>query len=78
MCELTNVVPLQSTQNQKLLTYAKYMYDALGQRLRVRELIAYGNQTTFYDALLIYREVRRSLKQSVHLDLDLCWFNFYF
>uniref|UniRef100_A0A3Q3WM53 Ependymin-like 1 n=1 Tax=Mola mola TaxID=94237 RepID=A0A3Q3WM53_MOLML len=45
-----------STQNEKLLTYARYIYDALGERIRLRELISYENKTSFYDALLIYRE----------------------
>ncbi|XP_054914554.1 ependymin-2-like [Poeciliopsis prolifica] len=45
-----------STQNEKLWTYARYLYDALGHRVRLRELGAYENKTFTYDALLLYRE----------------------
>nr|XP_040038179.1 ependymin-2-like [Gasterosteus aculeatus aculeatus] len=45
-----------STQNEKLWTYAKYLYDALGQRVRVMELGSYENKSFTYDALLLFRE----------------------
>lgn len=45
-----------STQNEKLWTYAKYLYDALGQRVRVMELGTFENKSFTYDALLLYRE----------------------
>lgn len=49
---------LQSTQNEKLWAYAKYLYDALGQRTRFYELGKYNNQSFTVDVLLLYREVR--------------------
>ncbi|XP_042368146.1 ependymin-2-like [Plectropomus leopardus] len=45
-----------STQNEKLWTYAKYLYDGLGQRLRLVELGTYENKSFTYDALLLFRE----------------------
>ncbi|XP_037333549.2 ependymin-2-like [Pungitius pungitius] len=45
-----------STQNEKLWTYARYLYDALGQRVRIMELGSYENKSFTYDALLLYRE----------------------
>ncbi|XP_029942469.1 ependymin-like [Salarias fasciatus] len=45
-----------STQNEKLWTYAKYIYDALGQRVRIREIGSYQNQTFKQDALLLFRQ----------------------
>ncbi|XP_075943146.1 ependymin-2-like [Anarhichas minor] len=45
-----------STQNEKLWTYGRYLYDALGQRIRIMELGAYENKSFTYDALLLYRE----------------------
>ncbi|KAM4714115.1 ependymin-2-like [Anableps anableps] len=45
-----------STQNEKLWTYAKYLYDALGHRVRLMELGIYENKTFTYDVLLLYRE----------------------
>ncbi|XP_056299105.1 ependymin-like 1 [Pseudoliparis swirei] len=45
-----------STQNEKLWTGAKYLYDALGQRIRVMEIGAYENKSFTYDALLLYKE----------------------
>lgn len=55
------MVFLQSTQNEKLWTYAKYLYDALGQRVRVMELGSYENKSFTYDALLLFREVTTAL-----------------
>ncbi|XP_032400133.1 ependymin-2 [Etheostoma spectabile] len=45
-----------STQNEKLWTYAKYLYDAMGQRIRIMELGAYENKSFNFDALLLYKE----------------------
>ncbi|XP_068569697.1 ependymin-like [Cebidichthys violaceus] len=45
-----------STQNEKLWTYARYLYDALGQRVRIMELGSYENKSFSYDALLLFRE----------------------
>ncbi|XP_017277541.1 ependymin isoform X2 [Kryptolebias marmoratus] len=45
-----------STQNEKLWTVAKYLYDALGQRVRIMELGTYENKSFTYDALLLFRE----------------------
>ncbi|XP_005800090.1 ependymin-2-like [Xiphophorus maculatus] len=45
-----------STQNEKLFTFAKYLYDALGRRVRLLELGTYENKTFTYDVLLHYRE----------------------
>ncbi|XP_035004621.1 ependymin [Hippoglossus stenolepis] len=45
-----------STQNEKLWTYIRYEYDALGQRIRLKELGSYENKSFTYDALLLFRE----------------------
>ncbi|XP_028285560.1 ependymin-like 1 [Parambassis ranga] len=45
-----------STQNEKLWTFARYLYDALGQRVRLMELGTYENKSFTYDVLLLYRE----------------------
>lgn len=45
-----------TTQNEKLFTVAQYMYDALGQRIRLWEMGKYENKTFNYDALLLFRE----------------------
>ncbi|KAG7496944.1 ependymin-like [Solea senegalensis] len=45
-----------STQNEKFWTYAKYYYDAMGKRIRVKEMGTYENKTFTYDALLLFRE----------------------
>lgn len=52
------IFSLQSTQNEKLWAYAKYLYDAPGQRIRFYELGKYNNQSFTIDVLLHYREVR--------------------
>ncbi|XP_068444095.1 ependymin-2-like [Clinocottus analis] len=44
------------TQNEKLTMYGRYLYDALGQRIRVMELGSFENTTFTNDALLLYRE----------------------
>ncbi|XP_042257242.1 ependymin-2-like [Thunnus albacares] len=45
-----------STQNEKLWAYAQYLYDALGQRVRLRELGTYQNKSFTQDVLLLFRE----------------------
>uniref|UniRef100_A0A4W6D7L0 Ependymin-like 1 n=1 Tax=Lates calcarifer TaxID=8187 RepID=A0A4W6D7L0_LATCA len=55
-CKLTYIISLQSTQNEKLWTYSQYMYDALGQRIRLKEMGTYENKSFTYDALLLFRE----------------------
>ncbi|XP_037538397.1 ependymin-1 [Nematolebias whitei] len=45
-----------STQNEKLWTFAKYLYDALGHKVRLMELGTYENKSFTYDALLLFRE----------------------
>lgn len=55
---LTPLSSLQSTQSETLWSYAQYMYDALGQRIRIKELGTYENKTFSVDALLLYRRVR--------------------
>ncbi|MEQ2185266.1 hypothetical protein GOODEAATRI_016430 [Goodea atripinnis] len=45
-----------STQNEKLFTYAKYLYDAIGRRVRLMELGTYENKSFTHDVLLLYRE----------------------
>uniref|UniRef100_A0A3P9MUE9 Ependymin-2-like n=1 Tax=Poecilia reticulata TaxID=8081 RepID=A0A3P9MUE9_POERE len=53
---ITYTLTFQSTQNEKLWTFTKYLYDALGRRVRLLELGAYENKTFTYDALLLFRE----------------------
>uniref|UniRef100_UPI0037E88945 ependymin-2-like n=1 Tax=Semicossyphus pulcher TaxID=241346 RepID=UPI0037E88945 len=45
-----------STANEKLQVFAKYSYDALGKRIRLREIGIYGNKTFIIDWLLLYRQ----------------------
>ncbi|XP_008285373.1 ependymin-like [Stegastes partitus] len=52
---LTGALTL-STQNEELWVFAKYLYDGIGQRLRVFELVNYKNQSLTVDLLLLYRE----------------------
>uniref|UniRef100_A0A3Q0SU02 Ependymin-like 1 n=1 Tax=Amphilophus citrinellus TaxID=61819 RepID=A0A3Q0SU02_AMPCI len=47
---------LQSTQNEKLWVFAKFLYDAMGQRVRLMEMGNYQNKSFTYDALLLFRE----------------------
>lgn len=55
---MTCIFSLQSTQSEKLWAYAKYIYDAMGQRIRFYELGMYNNQSFSIDVLLLFREVR--------------------
>ncbi|KAG8006289.1 Ependymin [Nibea albiflora] len=45
-----------STQNEKLWAYAQYLYDSLGQRIRLSELGTYQNKTFTYDVLMLFRQ----------------------
>ncbi|KAM9335277.1 ependymin-2-like [Symphorus nematophorus] len=45
-----------SSQNEKVWTYAQYEYDALGQRIRLKEQGIYENKTFTFDVLLLFRE----------------------
>ncbi|XP_051284433.1 ependymin-2 isoform X1 [Dicentrarchus labrax] len=45
-----------STQNEKLWTYAQYLYDALEQRVRLIEIGNYENKTFTYDVLMLFRQ----------------------
>ncbi|XP_042372871.1 ependymin-like, partial [Plectropomus leopardus] len=46
----------KSTQSEKLMAYAKYSYDALRQRIRLREFGSYENKSFHFDALLLYKQ----------------------
>lgn len=48
---------LQSTQNEKLWSYARYEYDALRERIRITEFGTYDNKTFSIDLLLLFRRV---------------------
>nr|XP_046237313.1 ependymin-2-like [Scatophagus argus] len=45
-----------STQNEKLWLYARYVYDALGQRIRLMEMGSYENKTFTADVLLLFKQ----------------------
>ncbi|XP_031707016.1 ependymin-like [Anarrhichthys ocellatus] len=45
-----------ATQSEKLMAYAKYSYDALRKRIRLREFGSYNNKTFHFDVLLLFRE----------------------
>ncbi|KAM9827815.1 ependymin-like 1 [Neosynchiropus ocellatus] len=45
-----------ATQNEQVWAYSRYMYDALGQRIRLHEFGVYQNETFTLDVLLLYRE----------------------
>uniref|UniRef100_A0A3B4V2M0 Alpha kinase 1 n=1 Tax=Seriola dumerili TaxID=41447 RepID=A0A3B4V2M0_SERDU len=42
--------------NEKLWATARYLYDALGRRIRLEEIGSYDNKTFTLDVLLLYRE----------------------
>uniref|UniRef100_A0A1A8F3M1 Ependymin n=1 Tax=Nothobranchius korthausae TaxID=1143690 RepID=A0A1A8F3M1_9TELE len=44
-----------TSQDGKLDAFAKYTYDALGQRVRLREGGSYENKTFHFDVLLLYK-----------------------
>uniref|UniRef100_A0A669DY67 Ependymin-like 1 n=1 Tax=Oreochromis niloticus TaxID=8128 RepID=A0A669DY67_ORENI len=58
-CKQSCILFLQSTQNEKLWLYAKYFYDALGQKVRLTEQGNYQKKPFTYDALLLFREVTK-------------------
>lgn len=75
-CKLTLIIFLQTTQNEKLFTVAQYMYDALGRRIRLRELGKYENKTFTFDALLLFREVTKAMTRTPNrliLACSCCW-----
>ncbi|KAJ8008125.1 hypothetical protein DPEC_G00101510 [Dallia pectoralis] len=45
-----------SVSNVKFYAFAKYTYDALGERIRFKEMGSYENKTFGVDALLLFRE----------------------
>uniref|UniRef100_A0A3Q2CSL0 Ependymin-2-like n=2 Tax=Cyprinodon variegatus TaxID=28743 RepID=A0A3Q2CSL0_CYPVA len=45
-----------STQDEKWVAVAKYIYDALGQRICLREIGSYDNKTFTLNVLLLYRQ----------------------
>lgn len=45
-----------STQSEQLWAYTQYMYDALGRRIRLKEIGTYDKTPFTYDALLLFRE----------------------
>lgn len=47
----------KSTQNEKLMAYAKYSYDALRKRIYIREVGSYANKTFQFNSLLLYKQV---------------------
>ncbi|XP_030635890.1 ependymin [Chanos chanos] len=51
---LTGSLSLGSTEN--VWAYGRYIYDALGERIRFFEVGQYKNQSFGFDALLLYRE----------------------
>lgn len=63
---------LQSTQNEKLWVYAKYLYDAWGQRVRLMELGNYQNKSFTYDALLLFREVTKANTRTSQIFVLVC------
>lgn len=47
----------KSSANEKLMAFAKYSYDALGQRIRLREFGVFSNKTFHLDVLLLFNQV---------------------
>ncbi|KAE8278909.1 hypothetical protein D5F01_LYC22491 [Larimichthys crocea] len=45
-----------STQNEKLWAYGQYLYDLLGERVRISELGTFQNKTFTYDVLMLFRQ----------------------
>ncbi|XP_041634692.1 ependymin-like [Cheilinus undulatus] len=45
-----------ASSNGKLMAFAKYNYDALGKRIRLREFGSYGNKSFHFDVLLLYNQ----------------------
>ncbi|XP_010735588.3 ependymin [Larimichthys crocea] len=45
-----------ATQNEKLMGFAKYSYDALRKRIHLREVGSFNNKTFHIDLLLLYKE----------------------
>ncbi|XP_041635385.1 ependymin-like [Cheilinus undulatus] len=47
---------LQVSHDEELYAIARYLYDAIGERIRLFEIGSYDNQTFSYDVLLLFRE----------------------
>ncbi|XP_029932394.1 ependymin-like [Myripristis murdjan] len=45
-----------SSSNEKLMAYAKYSYDAWGQRIRFKQIGSYENKTFHEDVLVLYKQ----------------------
>ncbi|XP_069578863.1 ependymin-like 1 [Brachyistius frenatus] len=45
-----------STSSEKLMAFARYSYDAQGQRIRLREYGSFKNKSFHFDALLLYKQ----------------------
>ncbi|XP_034532434.1 ependymin-like [Notolabrus celidotus] len=45
-----------SSQSEKLTAFAKFTYDALGKRIRLRECGEYNNKTFHLDVLLLFNQ----------------------
>lgn len=43
------------------MAYAKYSYDAWGQRIRFKQIGSYENKTFHEDVLVLYKEVMTTL-----------------
>lgn len=71
-CQQSCILFLQSTQNEKLWVYAKYQYDAWGQRVRLMELGNYQNKSFTYDALLLFREVTKANTRTSQIFVLVC------
>lgn len=71
-CQPSCILSLQSTQNEKLWVYAKYLYDAWGQRVRLMELGNYQNKSFTYDALLLFREVTKANTRTSQIFVLVC------
>ncbi|KAM4565352.1 ependymin-like [Fundulus diaphanus] len=45
-----------STQNERLVAFAKYTYDGLGRRVRFSNIEFHDNKTYYLDVLLLYKQ----------------------
>lgn len=57
LCKLSVWTFSKTTQNEKLMGFAKYSYDALRKRIHLREVGSFKNKTFHIDLLLLYKEV---------------------
>lgn len=49
----------QSSQREQLMVFGRYSYDALRQRVFLKEFGSFNNQTFQISAILLYREVKK-------------------